>query len=97
MRWSIGLGLAAATSAAVLLLSPPAPADPGSPSSYDLGKQTIDSAARQHPLQPNGDLAQYCDTLLKNALATGKILRVDSPSDFITGCQDEGRAILSSQ
>jgi hypothetical protein len=57
----------------------------------------MDDAARQHPLQPDGDLAQYCDVLLKNALKTGKILRVDSPSDFIGGCQDEGRAILASQ
>lgn len=97
MSWMTRAGLTAAISAAVLLLSPPAGADPGGASSYDLGKQTIDDAARHHPLQPNGDLAQYCDVLLKNALATGKIVSVDSPSDFIAGCQDEGRAILASQ
>ena len=99
MSWMTRAGLTAAISAAVLLLSPPAGADPGGASSCNHGGKTaaIDDAARHHPLTPNGDLAQYCDVLLKNALATGKIVSVDSPSDFIAGCQDEGRAILASQ
>ena len=83
---------------AALLPSPAAGADSGSPS-YDQGKQALDEQVNQYHvrLTPNGDLATYCNNLLKNALATGKILQVDSPTDFITGCQDEGRAVLAAQ
>ena len=97
MSWRTGLGMAAIVSAVVLPLSPPAGADPGSPSNYDWGKQTMDDAVRHHPLPPDADLRQYCNTLLKNAQATGKYAWVDSPSDFIAGCQDEGRTVLASQ
>ncbi|BBZ15141.1 hypothetical protein BST20_17755 [Mycobacterium branderi] len=91
------MALAVAVSAAAVVFSPAAAADPGSPS-YDLGKQAIDDAARQNPLHvANGDLAGYCDTLLKWELKSGKLAKVDSRGDFIAGCQDEGRAILGSQ
>jgi uncharacterized protein YbjT (DUF2867 family) len=100
MGRNIGLGLAAGIGAVLFLLSPTAGADPGAPSSYDLGKQAVDDAVRQHPWPPNTDpavLPKFCDDLLKNVLATGKIPMVPSPPDFISGCQDESRAVLASQ
>lgn len=87
--------LALITVGAVLALSPAAGADPGSPS-YDQGRQSIDDAASHGPLRVS-DLAAYCDTLMRWELKSGQIAVVESPADFISGCQDEGRTILSSQ
>ena len=89
--------LAASIGAAVVLFCPPAAADPGSPS-YQQGKQSINDAVHQYNVQltPSTDLHQYCETLLRSDLKSGQIARVDSPSDYVTGCQDEGRALLTS-
>ena len=91
------VGLAASIGAAVVLFCPPAAAEPGSPS-YQQGKQSIDDAVHQYNVQltPSTDLHQYCETLLRSDLKSGQIARVDSPSDYVTGCQDEGRALLTS-
>jgi hypothetical protein len=43
------------------------------------------------------DWQQYCQDELRNVLKSGKVPRVDSSSDFISGCQDEGRALAASQ
>ena len=80
---------------ASLLLSPFAAADPGSPS-YELGKQSIANAARQGPLHVT-DLPGYCDTLLGWELKSGQIAAVESRSEFIAGCEDEGRVLLAGQ
>jgi hypothetical protein len=83
--------------AAVVVFCPSAAADPGSPS-YQQGKQSIDDAVHQYHVQltPGTDLHQYCETLLRSDLKGGQIARVDSPPDYVTGCQDEGRALLAS-
>ncbi len=75
-------------------ISPVATADPGSPS-YNQGKQAIDNAASQGPLHVN-DLTRYCNTLLGFELKSGHLARVDSPPDFIAGCQDEGQTLLAA-
>lgn len=87
--------LLAAFAALAVVVSPAAQADPGSPS-YDQGKQAIDDAAHQGPLHVT-DLARYCNTLLGFELKSGNVARVDSPPDFIAGCQDEGQTLLPSQ
>ncbi|ORJ52601.1 hypothetical protein B5M45_30915 [Mycobacterium simiae] len=92
-----GAGLAAAVSVVAVLLAPAANADGQSPS-YLQGKQAIDEQVLNLHVQL-GDtfgLDRYCKTLLQNALRTGQILKVDSPSDFVAGCQDEGRALVAS-
>ena len=73
-------------------------ADSGSPS-YEQGKQAIDDQVlnRHVQLTPSTDLYQYCDILRGNVLKSGLMARVDSPSDFIAGCQDEGRELIASQ
>jgi hypothetical protein len=88
------LTLLLAFAAAVIALTPAAQADPGSPS-YNQGKQAIDDAAHQGPLHVT-DLTRYCNTLLGFELKSGQVARVDSPPDFIAGCQDEGRVLLPS-
>ncbi|WP_231996896.1 hypothetical protein [Mycobacterium scrofulaceum] len=89
-----GLGLAAFISAASLVFVPVAAADPDSPS-YGQGKQAIDEQVQQYHVQlgPSTDWAQYCQRVLNSDLKSGKVSRVDSPADFIAGCQDEGRAL----
>ncbi len=91
---SRGLKLLAVAAVAVAI-SPVATADPGSPS-YNQGKQAIDDAASQGPLYVK-DLTRYCNTLLGFELKSGQLAWVDSPPDFIAGCQDEGRKLLPSQ
>ena len=92
-----GLTLAAVISAAAVVFAPAAGADPGSPS-YNQGKQAVDDQVlnRHVQLTPGTDLYQYCDRLRANVLKTGSMARVDSPSDFIAGCQDEGNALIAS-
>lgn len=92
-----GLTLAAVISAAAVVFAPAAGADPGSPS-YNQGKQAIDDQVlnRHVQLPPGTDLYQYCDRLRANVLKTGMMARVDSPTDFIAGCQDEGNALIAS-
>ena len=87
--------LTAAAAVAAVAIAPVAAADPGS-LSYNQGKQAIDDAARQGPLHVN-DFTRYCNTLLGFTLKTGQLARVDSPPDFIAGCQDEGQTLLPSQ
>ncbi|CAM5707377.1 hypothetical protein MAUB1S_05165 [Mycolicibacterium aubagnense] len=89
------LKLLTALAAATFAISPIATADPGSPS-YNQGKQAIDDAASQGPLHIN-DLTRYCNTLLGFELKSGHLARVDSPPDFIAGCQDEGHRLLPPQ
>jgi hypothetical protein len=93
-----GLRLAAVISAVVFVFAPAARADSGSPS-WDQGKQAIDDQVlhRHVQLTPSDDLYVYCQSLLGNVLKSGMIARVDSPPDFVAGCQDEGRALLGSQ
>ncbi|OMC37698.1 hypothetical protein A5742_08590 [Mycolicibacterium fortuitum] len=87
--------LLAAVAAVAVAISPVATADPGSPS-YSQGQQAIDDAASQGPLHIK-DLTRYCNTLLGFELKSGQLARVDSPPDFIAGCQDEGQKLLPSQ
>jgi hypothetical protein len=93
-----GLTLVAVISAVVFVFSPAARADSGSPS-YNQGKQAIDDQVlRRHvQLTPSDDLHEYCQSLLGNVTKSGMMPRVDSPPDFVAGCQDEGRALLASQ
>jgi hypothetical protein len=92
-----GWTLAAVISAATVVFAPAAGADPGSPS-YNQGKQAVDDQVlnRHVQLTPGTDLYQYCDRLRANVLKTGSMARVDSPPDFIAGCQDEGNALIAS-
>jgi hypothetical protein len=92
---SIRAVLVAILATIALVLCPAATAEPGS-LSYEMGRQVIDDANRQSPLKPDGDLEHYCETLLKFELKTGQIAQVDSGSDFIAGCEDEGRALLAA-
>lgn len=87
--------LTAAAAVAAVAIAPVAAADPGSPS-YNQGKQAIDDAASQGPLHVS-DLTRYCNTLLGFELKSGQLARVDSPPDFIAGCQDEGQKLLPPQ
>jgi hypothetical protein len=92
-----GAGLAAALSVVAVLLAPAASADGQTPS-YLQGKQAIDEQVLKLHVQltdPSG-LGTYCKNLLQNALRTGQILRVESPTDFLAGCQDEGQALVAS-
>jgi hypothetical protein len=91
------MALAAAMSVVAVLLSPAASADGQSPS-YLQGKQAIDEQVYKFHVQLGDDsgLDTYCKTLLQNSLRTGKILKVDSVTDFMTGCQDEAHAVLAS-
>jgi hypothetical protein len=84
-----------ALAAVATAVSPIATADPGS-TSYNQGRQAIDDAVHQEPLHVN-DLATYCNTLLGFELKSGQIARVNSPPDFIAGCEDEGHTLLPSQ
>ncbi|GAB1811158.1 hypothetical protein MUNTM_01950 [Mycobacterium sp. MUNTM1] len=89
--------LAAAMSAVAVLVSPIATADGESPS-YLLGKQAIDQQVNQFHIQlkDDGTLETYCRNLLQDSLRTGKIPRVDSPTDYVNGCQDQARAAIAS-
>lgn len=87
------LALAAVIGAGVVVFSPVAGADPGSPS-YNLGKKSIDDAVRENLANDVNGLQRYCPILLETLLKTGQVAQVDSASDFIAGCLDEGRAIL---
>jgi hypothetical protein len=89
------LTLLTALAAVALIASPVATADPGSPS-YNQGKQSIDDAAHQGPLHIT-DLTQYCNTLLGWEAKSGHIAQIDSPQDFVAGCEDEGHVLLPSQ
>lgn len=93
-----GVGLAALMSAAAFVFTPAAAADPDSPS-YGQGKQAIDEQVQQYHVQlsPTTDWAQYCQRVLNSDLKSGKISRVESPADFIAGCQDEGRTLIASR
>lgn len=85
-------------SVAIVVFCPAAAADPGSPS-YEQGRQSIDDAVHEYHVQltPGTELHEYCETLLRSDLKSGQIARVDSPSDYVAGCEDEGRALLASQ
>ncbi|AGZ51821.1 hypothetical protein PJK45_29095 [Mycobacterium kansasii] len=89
--------LAAVVGAVAVVFAPAAVADPNSPS-YSQGKQAIDEQVQQYHVQlnPGTDLNQYCQQVLMGDLKSGKIARVDSGPDFLAGCQDEGRALLTS-
>ena len=89
------LKLVSALAAVAVVSAPIAAADPGSPS-YTQGEQAIHNAAQQGPLHVS-DLTGYCNTLLAFTLRSGQIARVDSPADFIAGCQDEGHSLLPPQ
>jgi hypothetical protein len=91
------MALAAAMSVVAVLLSPAASADGQSPS-YLLGKQAIDQQVYTFHIQlkDDGTLGAYCKRLLQDSLRTGKILKVDSVTDYINGCQDEALAFLAS-
>ncbi|WP_409437412.1 hypothetical protein [Mycobacterium sp. SMC-14] len=89
------MALAVTAVSASLVFSPFAAADPEC-SSYELGKQSVDDAARQGPLHVT-DLPRYCDTLLAWELKSGRVARVESRSDFIAGCDDEGRVLIAGQ
>jgi hypothetical protein len=71
------------------------PSNPADPNFYDPNTWT---AVHQYHVQltPGTDLHQYCETLLRSDLKSGQIARVDSPPDYVTGGQDEGRALLAS-
>lgn len=92
-----GLTLAAVLGAAAVVFAPGAGADPGSPS-YNQGKQAIDEQIQHYHVQLNADTDwnQYCQRVLQSDLKSGKIAQVDSAPDFIAGCTDEGRALVSS-
>lgn len=98
MRGKRGFRLATVFSAIAVAFAPAAGADPGSPS-YNQGKQAIDDQVNQHHVQfpASTNWQDYCQEELRNVLKSGKISRVDSSSDFIAGCQDEGRALAASQ
>jgi hypothetical protein len=89
------LKLLTAFAAVAFVASPVATADPGSPS-YNQGKQSIDDAAHQGPLHIT-DLTQYCNILLGWETKSGHIAQVDSPPDFIAGCEDEGHVLVPTQ
>jgi hypothetical protein len=91
------VALAAAMSVVAVLVSPIATADGQSPS-YLLGKQAIDQQVYTFHIQlkDDGTLGAYCKSLLQDSLRTGKIPQVDSPTDYINGCQDEARATIGS-
>jgi hypothetical protein len=91
------VALATAVSVVAVLVSPTASADGQSPS-YLLGKQAIDQQVYTFHIQlkDDGTLAAYCKRLLQDSLRTGKIVQVDSPTDYINGCQDEALAVLAS-
>lgn len=97
MIGKIEAGLAVAMGVTTILLAPAANAD-GESASYVQGKQIIDEQVYKMHVQLGDDsgLDSYCRNLLQNALRTGQIARVESPSDFIAGCQDEGRAIVAA-
>lgn len=92
------LRLLTAFAAVMVAVSPVAQADPGSPS-YNQGKQAIDNLANVHHVQfpADTDWPTYCEQVRTNVLRTGQVLQIDSPADFIAGCQDEGHTLLSSQ
>ncbi|MEE6177888.1 hypothetical protein [Mycobacterium sp. 050134] len=92
-----GFRPAAALCAAALALAPAAGADPNSPS-YNQGKQAVDIQVYQHHVQfpPGTDWQAYCQKELGNVTKSGLMPRVDSPPDFVAGCQDEGRALTGS-
>lgn len=78
-----------------VLCAPVAGADPGSPS-YNLGKRAIDEQVRNHvKFAPDTDWQQYCQGALSDFLRSGRVAQVNSPDDFIAGCQDEGRAVAA--
>lgn len=90
-------GLATGFGVAAILLAPAANAD-GQSSSYLQGQQAIDEQVYRNHVQLGDDsgMETYCKNLLQNSLRTGQILRVDSVTDYMNGCQDEARAILAS-
>ncbi|OBH12081.1 hypothetical protein A5695_17790 [Mycobacterium sp. E1747] len=88
--------LGAVVCAVGLVAAPIASSDPGSPS-YLQGKQAIDIQVNQHHVvfPATTDWQAYCQEELGNVTKSGVMPRVDSPADFIAGCQDEGRALAS--
>ncbi len=93
---TLGWKLAGATAA--LVLAPVATADPEC-SSCEQGKEAIDDQVlRRHvQLTATDDLHQYCESLLRNVLKSGRVARVDSPPDFVASCEDEGRVLIAGQ
>src|ERR1700744_2018040 len=93
-----GSRLFAVISAAAFIFAPVANADGQSPS-YTLGKQSIDDVFHRYGITGvtggNG-LQAYCPSLLEQLVKSGTIRQLDSPSDFIAGCVDEGQAIVAS-
>jgi hypothetical protein len=88
----------AAISAAALIFAPVAHADGQSPS-YSLGKQSIDDVFNRYGitgLTGGNGLQAYCPSLLEQLVKSGTIRQLDSRSDFIAGCVDEGQALLAS-
>lgn len=95
---NVGWRLAAGLAAVALVLAPAAAADPEC-SSCVQGKEAIDDQVlRRHvQLTANDDLHQYCESLLRNVLKSGRVARVDSPPDFVASCEDEGRVLIAGQ
>lgn len=60
-----------------------------------MGKRAVDEQVRQHhtKLAPDTDWNQYCADALNTFVRSGRVAQVDSPDDFMAGCQDEGRAV----
>ncbi|MBS9535025.1 hypothetical protein KIH27_15655 [Mycobacterium sp. M1] len=93
-----GRYLVAFGAAAAIALAASAGAEPGC-ASCEQGKQAIDDQVlhRHVHLTPSDDLNQYCQSLLRNVLKSGIVAKVDSASDFVAGCEEEGHALLASQ
>lgn len=94
----LGWKLAGACATAALVLAPAAAADPEC-SSCQQGKEAIDDQVlhRHVQLTATDDLHQYCESLLRNVLKSGRVARVDSPPDFVASCEDEGRVLIAGQ
>ncbi|MCV7386367.1 hypothetical protein H7K14_21410 [Mycolicibacter longobardus] len=92
--WRSAAGIFAAT----LVLAPAAAADPEC-SSCEQGKEAIDDQVlhRHVPLTATDDLHQYCESLLRNVLKSGRVARVDSPPDFVASCEQEGRVLIAGR
>ncbi|WP_234786440.1 hypothetical protein [Mycolicibacter sinensis] len=90
--------LATAVTTAALVVAPAAAAD-SECSACAQGKEAIDDQVlRRHvQLTANDDLHQYCESLLRNVLKSGRVARVDSPPDFVASCEDEGRMLIAGQ
>ncbi len=98
MSYNQALRLFAAISVAAFIFAPVANADGQSPS-YTLGKQSIDDVFHRYGVTgiTGGDgLQAYCPSLLEQLVKSGTIRQLDSRSDFIAGCVDEGQVLIAA-